>query len=186
MILFVCSVLVVFVIVVSYCCGVVSLPPSLHPPAPQNLASSAFTAMVLPSFLPSSSPHPPPLLPFVHPLTSIFLSSVCVCQFCDVIPEDTDSPSWTNSGLSLLLLLLLLSFLTRPPLLPLLLSFKVHPPGLPSPTHLPSTQLSFLFPLRSPPFSCAVCALDCSIDDASLSFHILLFCCVQTVYAYSS
>ncbi|XP_076593104.1 regulating synaptic membrane exocytosis protein 2 isoform X26 [Chaetodon auriga] len=51
-----------------------------------------------PSFL-FSSVSPP--LPFVHPLTSIFLSSVCVCPFCDVIPEDADSPSWTNSGMDM-------------------------------------------------------------------------------------
>ncbi|XP_075320966.1 regulating synaptic membrane exocytosis protein 2 isoform X29 [Odontesthes bonariensis] len=43
----------------------------------------------------------PPPLPFVHPLTSMFLSFVCVCPFCDVNPEDMDSPSWTNSGMDM-------------------------------------------------------------------------------------
>lgn len=34
----------------------------------------------------------------------IHLPLLCLClSICDVIPEDTDSPSWTNSGLSLLL-----------------------------------------------------------------------------------
>lgn len=161
-----------FVIVVSYCCCVVSLP-TLHPPPPPphsdppNLVYPVITVMASPSLLPSSSPPSPPL-PFVHPLTSIFLSSVCVCPFCDVIPEDTDSPSWTNSGLSLLLLDLL-SFLTQPPLLLLLLSFHTsswlalpHPP--------PLISIVFSFP-ASLAFSGAVCAL-CSVEDASGVFVI--------------
>lgn len=178
-----------FVIVVSYCCCVVSLP-TLHPPPPPphsdppNLVYPVITVMASPSLLPSSSPPSPPL-PFVHPLTSIFLSSVCVCPFCDVIPEDTDSPSWTNSGLSLLLLDLL-SFLTQPPLLLLLLFIPYVFLACPPPPTSPHLNRLF-FSRFARILWCRLRSLFCRGRFWRLChFALFLFCCRQTVYAYNS
>lgn len=148
-------VLCLLYVVLSLSCRIVvvlcPLPPAR--PAPSPSSSSHWPSkpglfgdydddVALPPFFLSSSVPP---LPFVHPLTSIFLSSVCVCPFCDVIPEDTDSPSWTNSGLSFLLLHLLpfLNSASSPSY-----STFIHPvclPGLPSPPTSPHLSRLFFF-----------------------------------------
>lgn len=146
-----------FRVVLLLCC----VPPVLHPPPPpphsdpktwHSRCSRQWCCLL--SFLPSFLPRPPSL-PFVHPLTSISLSSVCVCPFCDVIPEDTDSPSWTNSGLSLLLLHLL-SLLTGPSLLLPFYSFStsnqlvLHLPPPPHPSRLRFSVFTRLNSLATP------------------------------------
>lgn len=121
-------------------------PPPLHSDPP-NLAYSAIMVMASPSFDPSSPPLPTPHPPFTLCVSShIHLPLLCVCPFCDVISEDTDAPSWTNSGVSLLLLSLL-PFLTQ------LFFFNFYSLCMPSSlaplTHPPSSQLYF--------FSCFTC-----------------------------
>lgn len=126
-----CCFLVIFRVVLLLLCPSRPSPPSsfssslrLQPGIYQcSWRRPGLLSLLLPPFLFLSVFTTEPPLPFVNPLTSISLSSVCVCPFCDVIPEDTDSPSWTNSGLSLLLLHLLPFTPTGPPLRPLLLHF---------------------------------------------------------------
>lgn len=170
-------------VVLLWCCVPPSLPPSSCPSKPGILGVHGDGVALPPSFL--FSPSPPSLT--LRASSHIHLPVLCLCLsilWCDPrrhgltkldelrsVPSSSPSPSFFSDSAS-------------SSSSPSFIQSTSH--GLPSPTHLPSTQLSFLFSLRSPPFSCAVCALDCSIDDASLSFHILLFCCVQTVYAYSS
>lgn len=119
---------------------------------------------------------PPYILPLLLclPLTlcassHIHLPLLCVCSFCDVISEDTDAPSWTNSGVSLLLLPLL-PFSDWAFLLLLLFTLYAFLACPPHPTHLISVVFYFL--LRLPRFS----FVNCCVDDASSYSVISHFC----------
>lgn len=145
--------MLVFVIVVLCCCCVVSpLPP------PSSLTPSTSSTWQCCPLPPSFLLHSTPPFPLVHPLISIFLSSVCVCPFCDVIPEDMDA-RWTNSGLSLLNLFILPFYL-------------ILFPGLPS--HSPPL-ISIIFSLFT--------GSSCSVLSIVFSFHTLSFCCLRLFVA---
>lgn len=177
MILFVCSVLVVrcFVIVVSYCCCVVSPPPSL--PSILSLFTLTLQTWLIrwlrwwrrpPSVLPLLLRPPFTLRASSH----IHLPLLCLCLsilWCDPRRHGLTKLDELRSVLSS----------SSPSSFSKFFFFYFYSPCTSSwlalPTHLPSSQSSFLFPLRSPPLSRTVCTLNCSVDDVSGFFVISHF-----------